>query len=544
METPRDYGLDHEEWRPNQYEIVQRALGAKAGKVLFLEAPTGSGKTAIARAVSSKHSVCALAHTKMLQVANYDKTYRFDALFGRGNYPCALDSELTGAECQYADGDGMSKCPSSKECPYLVKKKAVIGSSCRSLNYAYWLTARWPKEYPSEFLFLDEAHRLSDETLDRAGITITDHELREWGLPALPHLASRGGLRVISASGVYSSSDAPGIALEWLKAARDRLREVFSALDAKVKGGNKDLVKRLRACENLGRKVTATIDALEANGQDWFIRSGPEARTYRRKKVPGFIAKPLTAKYHFSRYFIRDEYATIAMSATIGDFDTFAGELGLSGYDTVRVPSPWAASVRPVMTFKDAPKLGEASKRDPEQKAFDKQADIMAKLLKALPAEWTGVVHSTSKIEAKKLSGRLAARGFERRVWTPPDGGTDKQIMAWDAAKRKHAGLIAFTYSWHEGVDLFDEKICICAKVPFPFLGEEYERERFSYSHSFYSQRAAWMLEQCLGRVRRGRPEDYDLNGSRQKIVAILDNNWTRVKKYLSASFVESIIEF
>jgi hypothetical protein len=43
-----------------------------------------------------------------------------------------------------------------------------------------------------------------------------------------------------------------------------------------------------------------------------------------------------------------------------------------------------------------------------------------------------------------------------------------------------------------------------------------------------------------LGRTRRGREQDY---GEDNGFVAIADGNWTRVKKYLSQSLREAIVE-
>jgi hypothetical protein len=54
-------------------------------------------------------------------------------------------------------------------------------------------------------------------------------------------------------------------------------------------------------------------------------------------------------------------------------------------------------------------------------------------------------------------------------------------------------------------------------------------------------QRTAWKLEQGLGRTRRGRREDYDIDGV-NGYVAIADGGWSRVKKYLSKGLQEAIV--
>ena len=132
---PSEYGLSHDEWRPEQYSTVRTALSMEEGSTMLLEASTGAGKTAVARAVGSQHSVTALCRTKVLQKENYEEGYGFAALFGRGNFPCALDPMMTGAECEYAE-KGMRKCPDVESCEYMIKKAEVMGSKLRALNYA------------------------------------------------------------------------------------------------------------------------------------------------------------------------------------------------------------------------------------------------------------------------------------------------------------------------------------------------------------------------------------------------------------------------
>lgn len=46
-------------------------------------------------------------------------------------------------------------------------------------------------------------------------------------------------------------------------------------------------------------------------------------------------------------------------------------------------------------------------------------------------------------------------------------------------------------------------------------------------------------LVQGLGRVRRGRAQDYEEGAN---FVGIADSNWVRVKPFMNSSIVESII--
>jgi DNA polymerase I len=78
---------------------------------------------------------------------------------------------------------------------------------------------------------------------------------------------------------------------------------------------------------------------------------------------------------------------------------------------------------------------------------------------------------------------------------------------------------------------------------PFPYTGDPFEKARMEYSRSMYNQRTAWRLEQSLGRTRRGRPEDYDLDGEHRGLVVIVDENWRKIQKYFSEALRQSIVE-
>ena len=494
----------------------------------MIQASTGAGKTALARAVGSQYTVTTLCKTKVLQRENYANGYGFDALFGRGNYPCVLDSSLTGAECEYADV-GMHECPRSGECQYLRQKTKVIGSGLRSLNYSYWMTAKWPRADPTDFVVCDEAHLLSDSVLDFTGSTIFEKQRQEWHLPDFPKITSHSG-------SVLFKSNPTSEALAWLEKARGILLQAHVALNA-----SKSDLKKLRRCESLGLKIKATIEALQVNGYDWYISSGPANRVVGGREAPSFVCRPLTARHHAPRFFV-DGWQTVFMSATIGDPEAFTKELGIGEYENRAVPGAWPPESRPVIVPKDAPKMGRAALRD-GQAAWEQQAKMIANLIKDAPQQWSGVIHQTSIIETEALARRLSRLGLEDRVWIPPKGlGTEGQMVAWMVYRRKVPNALALTWSWQTGVDLLDEKICIVAKTPFPSLADRYEKARLEYDRKYYLQRTAYALEQSCGRTRRGRAEDYDIPGESRGLVAIVDNNYVQVQKYLSEDFRDALI--
>jgi len=532
---PSDFGLPHETFRKYQLETIQWALGIKT--VGVLEAPTGSGKTATACAASSRKSVIALCETKFLQESTYSNDYGFAAIYGRGNYLCAHPKGrgLTCAECLFAD-EGMRKCPYA--CPYLVAKARAIASPKASLNYPYWLTSKgWRTNHAPAMLILDEAHRVPDIITGWTGASITDKHRLDWQLPTFPRITAQG-------KGMFVNTDNDPVAdaIGWLEAARTTLGQHCTRLKREAKGDTESARKarkRLMKCERLGHKLRTTLDALKSSPDDWFIRSGRDALQFGKDKRPGFVAKPLTARHHFKDYFL-DGYTTLMMSATIGDAGTFAAECGVKEYDSRVVPHRFAPEDRLVLSL-DVSGMGrKATNAD-----FEHQADAIARAVKSVDSAWSGLVLVSRKREARLLADRLAHRGLQDRIFVPPGWGnettaTNKQLQAWENRKRQTPNSLCVTWAFWQGFDGRDERICIVAKAPFPFIGSAFERARMKYSGKMFLQRTAWGLEQGLGRTRRGRDEDY---GPGTGLVAIADRNWRRVRKYLSQATRDAIVE-
>jgi Rad3-related DNA helicase len=551
------YGLPHPDLRPHQGETIESLL-ATAARATVVNAPTGSGKTSFAAGVASRNRVISLVKTKNLQSENYGGSYHFDVLYGRTNYEC-LDPDAgrhaTAAECLYPGA--MNDCAFAADCPYRRAKFRASRTQKASLNYSYWLAARWPAEGLAAdrgYLFCDEAHQLSDVTLDHASSTVDEGDRVEWGLPEFPVVRGKASASDVADCSTWLNLSA-GVLFREAERMRPqgggRSRDVDDDRDYgdKVDALSEATVRRLRRCEALLGKLEATHKALRTNEADWFIRSGPQALERERGREPGFVVRPLTARHHFPRYFLSNAWRTVMMSATIGDPTTFGEELGLGklgeAWQYSDIPNAWEPRARPVIIL-DAPALSYANRAN--ENVLNKHATAIAKAVLGCPSDWSGFIHVTSKSMAMTLAQRLAKHGIPPvRLWVPdPVSGTEQRARNWDLQKKRVPGSLAVTWSAWEGVDGLDEKICIVAKTPFPSLGDEYERERMAYSDSMYLQRTAWQMEQGLGRTRRGRAIDYDEPGERRGLVAIADGNFSKVYRHLSAGlraamFVQSV---
>ena len=543
-DSPRAYGLSHESWRTNQFESVQWAL-AMADNNDFLkhdvgitQQVVGSGKTGFARALASRYSVVALCRTKNLQSTVYAQ-YGFDVLFGRGSYPCVHEYAEEGDTCDTClyDHEGMDKCPYAHECLYIQAKRRAKSNGRASLNYSYYLTAQWPKDNPRVYLVCDETHLISDIVLGWVGCQLGAKDVRDWNLSSPPVIDYSEGMSL------FHTHDPCQQAVIYLRECINSINRQLASLSKHLKSqyNGPTVKKRIAHGQNLLRSILATVQAIQTNAAEWYIRSGSGVIKGRNGPETGFLAKPLTARYHFGSLFLHSPI-TILMSGTIGNVETFATELGLKDYQFRSVPSNFPPEVRPIQVL-DVPHLNYKS----GEKEYGQQADAIAKAILECPKDWSGIIHVTRKREGPLLAERLAHRGLQDRVYVTPEGSTDAQMAAWTERKKecngKYGGQLVISWSMFEGVDLLDERICISAKVPYPDTSDPYEKARQAYSNSFYSQRSAWSLAQSLARTRRGFREDYDFDGKKEQLVAIADGSWTRLRKYLDQDFLDSIRE-
>lgn len=543
MEQPYSYSVPHKAWREHQYETLCWSL--RQENPMVIEMPTGSGKSAVAKGISSRRSTTVLTATKMLQ-DNYETLYSADSLKGQSNYDCRHPEAPFGTKCDLCLFDDlMHKCPHSRRCEYLSQKALVLSSTFAVTNYAYWMVSKKFRENDWRVVVLDEAHTLSSRVTDFCGCTIDRKDASDWSLPDFPKITRVSNNSLF----VTVARDPVGDAVGWLVRVRAVLESHYRSLRRDARGGSRKARKRLVRCGRVGRKVRSTLDALRRCPHDWYVRSGPRALKFGRAHRPGFVAKPLTARHHAPFYFL-DGHDTVMMSATIGDPTAFATELGIPEYDFRAVPHRFPPSSRPVYVL-DAPRMGGGPKGETDRQRelrFDKQADVIADFIKEWPKSWSGLIHVTRIREEVALAHRLQARGLDGRIWHLTEKQenyipTDSQLAAWENRRRRVPNSLLISCSFGEGYDGLDERIDVSAKVPFPRMGDEgsYEREWMGYSPRRYHLEAAKRLAQALGRTRRGRPQDYD-DGEVRGAVAVADGSFGRVKSKLPLDVQDALV--
>lgn len=481
-------------------------------KYLITEAPTGSGKSAYAaQAGNDGYRTMALVRTKSLQ-EQYSRSYDFKVVKGKGSYECLHNFVPTCDMCRIDELKLKQDCKMS--CPYPLAVSYMMDSNLASLNYSKYLTESRPKglveSYNAKILFLDEAHQLSDIVIEWSGCTIPWNEYLT---------------RYIEPEEIVSDlPQAIGVsfAVDWLGKLAVSLDKNEPHLPRRQP--TPEQIKEWRRWDALKRKVDNTLDLVDQGTDLWYAQSDDKV---------GFKLKPLTARFHFRDLFKVPKI--VMMSATIGNHTAFLAELGIrEDYESIIVPNVWPGVMRPILDL-NAPAMTYKATEDDRRE----HARVIANAINDCPANWNGLVHVTSKAKARDLGQRLRNL-TDRPVWIPDnDMGTEWALSKWLEFDKRHRGALACTWNMHEGIDLPNLNINITAFVPYPDLGDKFEKLRFDFDPRAAQVRVANTMQQEQGRNRRGHEAHYGQDAD--KLNAIADGKWTRLKWALSEDFKEAI---
>jgi len=495
--SPRDYGLPFDSWYNNQKDACEFALNLQPSQTLILEGPTGTGKSGIPALVSHfRPRTTALTHSRDLQSQYATTLPVFSVIWGQDHYPCG-DEEWseefrsrygqkaipTRADCPHKR---VGDCPLVGECEYEIAKRVCMGARAKVLNYHYGFYSRWWRENTVD-LFCDEAHRLPVVLSDLVSIELRESLRTHYGLPDFP--LARGGAPFMLQQ-----------AIRWVERAMSTLLILTRSRDIKVRKRAKWL-----------REAMSTLrEALESSEEaEWYIESTPGKE---------FLAKPVVPGVFASSILIPQARSVTLMSATIGDPDVLADELGIEGgFEFKSYPHIFPPSNRPVLWLKESPRLSYRS----DDRDYGRQIELVKGIL-SIHREEKGIIHTASWSHAKKLARGLSREG--REIFLPDP---KKRVESIEEFKYSPLGTVAISPSWNEGLDLHDDlaRFAIIAKVPWPSLADPIVSLRLKRKggRAWFDWVAALAVVQGAGRIVR-HPEDFG-------VTYIVDGHWPRVAR-------------
>ena len=474
--------------RPHQVRAISQVQAHynDGKKYVFLDAPTGSGKTVIAEYVRQLNQWQAV-YTCMTKSLQNQFTTEFDyaaLLKGRNNYPSEKLPHVCADECQNQIKPGFcSYCTSSLTCPYQVAKDTAKDSELAVLNLDYLLlSCRVPDSgFGGRALcIIDEADELENKLMDFVTISISHRQQGILGIkpPNIKTYEARGSFRDWK---------------EWAYETAERVTEYRAGLD------KREQIKSYMYYTHLRKKLYTLYDSITTDPptSNWIYvydsKASKSAITFKPIHVQDTAAETLL---DYQRRFL-------FMSATIVP-EIEAEKLGIERgeYGIVTVPSTFPASNRPIYPIP----VGSM--------AFKKRRETVPKVLQTIqtildkhPAERV-IVHTHTAHLAKQIAGGLRAQS-KRPIYTYEGAGERDQALA-NYKSVSESVLVAMSMA--RGIDLPDDLcrvqvIALLPRLPINDQQISYRMHRTKGGNLWYNYFTIRSLVQATGRGVRSKDD-------------------------------------
>jgi ATP-dependent DNA helicase DinG len=505
-------------YRKGQKEAIDQAKAAfKAGKrFVVIEAPTGSGKSAIAVTFAREaKSSYILTAQKILQEQYVRDFPDLSLMKGRSNYACLVaPTHAAAAPCITG-----RRFPQCDDCPYFAAKETAIAANTATMNYAYYLAElNYSGGFqPRELLILDEAHNAEAALMSFIGITLSDSKLASVGLAErIP--ATLDDLEYFDfAEEILPMFNKQSTKLEEL------LKKTNSTSDAAIAQ-----MQNKQYLDNQIRRIHMLKISREEDFVEWVVERGRNTEgqwlTFKPVKVSSFAQSLL---FDFAD-------KVLMLSATILDSSTYLRSLGIhpEQAEVIRVDSEFPPENRPIYVRP----VAKMTRHTLEQEMPKLMKEIV-ELFESHPND-KGVIHAHSY----KIAGYIAKhlpKQLQHRLVTHFDS------HGREAALDKHVQSIhptvLLTPSMTEGIDLADDlsRWQVICKIPYPYLGDPQVAKRKDIDPAWYDWKTCLTVVQAYGRSIRSA-DDY-------AVTYVLDADFgtfvKRQQKRLPGWFLEAIQE-
>ena len=460
--------------------------------VVVVRAPTGSGKSLLARAImggarraeeATPGDVTGAYYTTP-QVSQLDAVDEDDLLSdlavvrGKSNYDCILPDEDTTVNRAPCSRDRDFDCDIKHRCPYFSDRAIAENRRYGAMTLAYFMHTAGSETFgPRDVVVVDEAHGLAEWAEMYATIELDDRTVPVWDDVTTPEI------------------DDLETAVEFAESLVAACERRLDALREKRELTPTEAGERDRLADRVGELNWFVEDARDLDSTtEWLVDQDGDRLSF----------KPLNPA-RYLRHTVWDRGATFALlSATILDKAAFCRSVGLDPATVamVDVPHTFPLENRPLydvtqgrMTYE---KRGET---------LPKVARLLVRLMARHPAE-KGIVHAHSYGIAEALAKRLAEMGVGTRIRTHDSDDREQALAAWLESDRPDV-LVAVTME--EALDLHGDlaRWQVLCKAPYPNTNDVRVARRLQNDRwAWYYRTALTTVIQACGRVVRSA-EDY-----------------------------------
>ncbi|MFP8957778.1 helicase C-terminal domain-containing protein [Natrialbaceae archaeon A-CW3] len=512
-------------YRGNQEQALRDIRDAfqSGNDVVLVRAPTGSGKSLLARAVAgcartvdeAEPSEASGAYYTTPQVSQLDDVAGDDLLQdlniirGKSNYTCILPGELdtpvNQAPCVRERG---YDCSVQHRCPYFSDRAIASNRSIAAMTLAYFMQTAGSEVFRKrDVVVIDEAHGLSEWAEMYATIQLGPRTVPFWDDLRVPQVGSveRAARYAEALAQRCTSRKDDLLAQETLTPGdvreRDRLQELIGELEF--------FVKDYRDPES---PTTWLVDQGDAGGSGGVGSSGgkgnetadgDEGDSDEPQGGPLTI-KPMDPE-RYLRYTVWDRGNKFALlSATILNKDAFCRHVGLepSRVALVDVGHTFPVENRPLYDVTQGKMTYEH-----REETLPKIARTIVRIMQHHPDE-KGLIHAHSYAIQEELESLLTDFGVGDRVRSHSRDDRDADLEAWKASSDPDVFL---SVKMEEALDLKGD-LCrwqVLCKAPFLNTSDSRVAHRLEQGQwAWYYRAALRTVIQACGRVIRA-PDDY-----------------------------------
>jgi len=478
-------------------------------RYVFLQAPTGFGKSAVAVALSRMYGPAyILVSTKSLQRQYVrEKAFKTIEVKGRNNFPCLRNPRWAcdrgdcrlGLACSHLPERGE---PVKKEffrrlaksvkgflwirkgrriCSYWEQKCDGMNHRYPVLNYDYFIhEMNFAGDLGRrELVVCDEAHNLEGCLMRFINFSISDMDLRLINC-RIPEKKRDMG------SWIEEISEWQRLFILEFEASKESSRHATGERA-------RNYIEKLDDLENKIDKLGFLSQELGEDPGNWTVTYEHIKAGRRVTFKPVFVRKWAGNIFNHGRRFL-------LQSATIIDPDSIAGSLGLNSEECIylEVPSVFDPARRPLFY---RPRISMSWRR------INDSLPLLARSVRELMDKYPdtkGVIHTHNYSPIQAYIRRHVKS--DRLIFN--QGPADRE-RAFSEFITSLEPRVLVTPSAYEGVDLKHD-ICrwqLIAKVPYPQLRDEQIRKRMNLDPEWYQWLTILRLVQTYGRGMRDRDD-------------------------------------
>ena len=486
------------EYRGAQKQALSdiRAAFEAGNDVVLVRAPTGSGKSLLARAIagcaregsqaSASQPIDAFYTTPQVSqlddVASDSLLDDLSIIRGKNNYDCILPGETdTPVDQAPCVREREFDCQVKHRCPYFSDRAIAANRRIAAMTLAYFMQTAGSDVFGTrDVVVIDEAHGLGEWAEMYATIDLRPDTVPVWDARKPPN--------------VEDLEDAAAYAQGLIQAADRRLSE-------------------LRGNAEIDPEEAAERDRLQQLRSDlkWFREEyrDPEAATTWVVDQPDGEGSSVTIKpldpERFLGHTVWDRGNKFALlSATILNKDAFCRNVGLDPERValVDVPHTFPVENRPLYDVTQGKMTYEH-----REETLPKIARVLVRIMAHHPDE-KGLVHCHSYAIKDELARLLSEFGVGSRIRSHEKEDRDGQLAAW---QRSDDPNVFLSVKMEEALDL-EGDLCrwqLLCKAPYPNTRDSRVARRLEDGQwGWYYRSALRTVIQACGRVVRA-PDDY-----------------------------------